>query len=439
MNSTTEDATSNKRRRSGTATASNRSNAASGGAAAAAVPNLSALGPRLEPLKVMLESQPEELKGTIISLSKEMLDLRATIKQREESYARFTKPSLHPTTGEIINDEAGNPLPFIPNSLRIKRENCPVKPTSAMASEQSMRNQMEQVYAVHDAYILKMAAHAKAVAELEISLRQDKLRRSFYDLLSKIALAHNVAEEVTAGKLPDGIMLSRDERMRKVVFDTLRDAPANICNAIGLVNGADLSLNYAASINFINPVIKDKMNEADSEFIKPIITKMHTWLPILSVSLWEADDARDNACKVNAAIRIALKPQEMTQANDDVNMQLDAEDEQGTSQRLIDTIRHEAKEEAKKMVSSLMRKNYSGGTKNQEPRPTKNGRESKNTSSAGKHGKTDANRKAKNKDKQSNGKDPKQQKNRQQDKEADATKGSRRNPKNNRHRNNQGG
>eukprot|EP00956_Cyclotella_meneghiniana_P026214 scaffold56165_cov33-Cyclotella_meneghiniana.AAC.2 len=72
-----------------------------------------------------------------------MLDLRATIKQREESYARFTKPSLHPSTGETINDEAGNPLPFIPNSLRIKRENCPVKPTSAMASEQSMRNQME--------------------------------------------------------------------------------------------------------------------------------------------------------------------------------------------------------------------------------------------------------------------------------------------------------
>eukprot|EP00956_Cyclotella_meneghiniana_P029299 scaffold70457_cov82-Cyclotella_meneghiniana.AAC.1 len=179
------------------------------------------------------------------------------------------------------------------------------------------------------------------------------------------------------------------------------------------------------------------MSEADSEFIKPIITKMHTWLPILSVSLWEADDARDNARKVNAAIRIALKPQEMTQANDDVNMQLDAEDEQGTSQRLIDTIRHEAKEEAKKMVSSLMRKNYSGGTKNQEPKPIKNGRESKNTSNAGKHGKTDANSNTKNKDKQRNGKDPKQQKNKQKDGEADATKGGRRNPKN-RHRNNQG-
>eukprot|EP00956_Cyclotella_meneghiniana_P001312 scaffold1404_cov37-Cyclotella_meneghiniana.AAC.16 len=86
MNSTTEDATSNKRRRSGTT--------------AAAISNSSTLGPRLEPSKVMLESQPEELKGTIISSSREMLDLRATIKQREESYARFTKPSLHPTTGD---------------------------------------------------------------------------------------------------------------------------------------------------------------------------------------------------------------------------------------------------------------------------------------------------------------------------------------------------
>eukprot|EP00956_Cyclotella_meneghiniana_P015072 scaffold22841_cov21-Cyclotella_meneghiniana.AAC.2 len=100
----------------------------------AAPPNPSNLDSRLESLKVLLATQPDELKGTIISLSKEMLNLRATIKQREESYARFDKPSLNPTTGEIMNDEAGNPLPFIPNSLRSK---CPVKPSAPMANEQS--------------------------------------------------------------------------------------------------------------------------------------------------------------------------------------------------------------------------------------------------------------------------------------------------------------
>lgn len=105
MNSTTEDEPCNKRTRTGTAIASNRRNAASGGSAAAALPNPSNLGSRLEPLKVLLEVQPEELKGTIISSSKEMLNLRATIKQRKESYARFDKPWLqHLTTGEIMNN-----------------------------------------------------------------------------------------------------------------------------------------------------------------------------------------------------------------------------------------------------------------------------------------------------------------------------------------------
>ncbi len=44
-------------------------------------------GTRLEPIMDILESQPTELKGTTISLLNEMLDLRATIKQRVSTHA----------------------------------------------------------------------------------------------------------------------------------------------------------------------------------------------------------------------------------------------------------------------------------------------------------------------------------------------------------------
>ena len=199
----------------------------------------------------------------------------------------------------------------------------------------------------------------------------------------------------------------------------------------------ELSTDYAASINFINPVIEDKMQEADSEFIKPIITKMHTWLPILSVSLWEADDAKDKERKVNAAIRIALKPQEMIDANEQVEMELEKEDEHGTSTRLTDMMRNIAKDMAKKEVTSQLRKNYSGGTKNQDLKPTKNGRELKNASKAGKQ--TDANSNTKSKDKK--GKTPKQSKKSKQGKTNADPEGSQRAPKTNRSRNrgNRGG
>ena len=376
MNSTTEDASSNKRRRSGPATASNRRNAASGGAATAAPPNPSNLDSRLEPLKVMLVTQPDELKGTIISLSKEMLDLRATIKQREESYARFDKPSLNPTTGEIMNDEAGNPLPFIPNSLRSK---CPVKPSAPMANEQSMRNYMDTVQATHAAYVTAMANHAKRIAELEIELRQSQLRRQMYKLLSNIALAHDVMGEVMAGSLPMGMKLSRDERVNKIVFDVLADASAKVSAAIGVVEGTPLKMDFCATVNHIDAVIEDKMDESDSEFIKPIITKMCTWLPLLSVDLWEADDAKEQTRKINAALRIALKPKALVQANEDVDAEMNEVDAATNPTRLMDMIRNETQ----KQVRVQMRKNYSGDAKNQESKPTGNGRESRKNSKAG--------------------------------------------------------
>ena len=124
INSTTEDASSNKRSKSENAPA-NGTTAAFGGAAAAASTDLaSTLGPRLKPIKDLLAMQPTELKGTILNqstemldLCTEMLDLRTTIRQQMKSRACFKKPSTDATTGATQNNKAGNPLPFIPNSL----------------------------------------------------------------------------------------------------------------------------------------------------------------------------------------------------------------------------------------------------------------------------------------------------------------------------------
>ena len=91
MNSSiTEGATSNKYWRDGT-TGTDDERAASGGSTTSS--DLDArLGNRLLPLKPWIVLQPDELKGSIISAVAEMLKLRATIKQSEESLARFEKP-----------------------------------------------------------------------------------------------------------------------------------------------------------------------------------------------------------------------------------------------------------------------------------------------------------------------------------------------------------
>ena len=47
--------------------------------------NSSLKGTRLEPIMKVLAMQSDELKGTIISRSTKMLNLQATIKQREKT------------------------------------------------------------------------------------------------------------------------------------------------------------------------------------------------------------------------------------------------------------------------------------------------------------------------------------------------------------------
>jgi len=46
-----------------------------------------------------------------------MLDLLATIKQREKSHARFEKPMIHPEKGNEMVNEAGDKMPFLPTFL----------------------------------------------------------------------------------------------------------------------------------------------------------------------------------------------------------------------------------------------------------------------------------------------------------------------------------
>ena len=70
-----------------------------------------------------------------------MPDLSATIKQKEESHARFDRPAKNLTTGEALLDEASNPKPFIPNSLR---GNCPLKASKYSNDDLRMKKLLEE-------------------------------------------------------------------------------------------------------------------------------------------------------------------------------------------------------------------------------------------------------------------------------------------------------
>ena len=380
--STTEGAASNKRSRMSVTFATATKKPASGGLAANDHTYLATtLGTRLMPLMGLLATQPDELKGTIISQSREMLELRATIKQRIKSYARFEKPSTDATTGAVIKDRAGNPLPFLPSSLRSK---CPIKASTQTNNDPEMVQLLEDAAAAHTEYQLKMTGYAKQTGKLEIKLRQQQLRTKLFVLLETIALAHIIITEVKY-TLPTEIKLNKNQLTTKTTFDVLQDSTIAMANLVEAENGNKLAADYATARSFDNTAIEAEMDDADDRVMKPIINKMNTWLPILTVDLWTADDNKDSEHAINAALRKELQPKAMVAANDSVDAAMDVEDSSNPPESLLNFIRKEQKKLGDKqmvMLKRQMRKNYSGDDKNQPLQPTKNGRELKNKSTA---------------------------------------------------------
>lgn len=379
---TTEGATSNKRSRTGS-TSNDAPAAASGGSAAASATLEARLGSRLLPLLSMLASQPEELKGKIISLSREMLDLRSTIKQREESHARFGQSAKDPTTGAVLKDKQGNPIPFTPGSLK---KDCPVEASKAMNNDPEMAALMEETKAMHATYTKKMTEQAEKVARLEIKLRYNMLRAKMYKLLDQCALARLVIAEI-AEEHPTGVVQhSRQDLIHLTVYAVLRAATPAIADLLEVENGPKLADEYAEARNFDwNGLDSLATDDGDMMRINPIIALMQTWLPILTTAVWTQEDAKDRDRMIEAALRKEFKCQDLKEATEQVQDAMDEEDANLPNEKLSDLIDKGIKKELAKQVVAIkrqMKKNSSGGVESQTPKPGKNGQSSKKSSNA---------------------------------------------------------
>eukprot|EP00956_Cyclotella_meneghiniana_P035785 scaffold118237_cov47-Cyclotella_meneghiniana.AAC.1 len=373
--SRSEGATSNKRTRNST-TASDSNNAGSAGVANAAATIDARLGTRLLPIKPSLVSQPTELQGTIISLCKEMLETRDAIKQRKTSYARYDQPSKDPTTGNVVKDKEGNPLPFVPGALR---EKCPLKASTVANNDATMTELMENARKEHAAYIVKMTAVAKSIAAREIAIREEILRSTLYKLINKIALASVIREEMSVG-LPANCEIGRQEFVGLIALAVVGGSPATFAAKSGMDTAVALADDCQKSNNYPTAMPRDE----DMEFLTPIVTKLLTDVPNFTTALWNLDDERDVNRKINAEIKKELEKAAIVESTEDVEDELDAIDlTDAPKDKLRDFIDKRVKEGLDKKTvqfKKAMRKNSSGEAKTQTSRPTASGTKSKNNS-----------------------------------------------------------
>ena len=382
MSTVSATSNTNKRRRSTDASASNPQAAPSSQPPAASTDPADALGPRLEPLKAMLASQPDELKVLIIARSRAMLDLRDSIKRKEARLPVFDETPTDRATGAVLRDAAGNALPFIPHSLRSK---CPIFSSTPLSNEPAMRAKLEEANRLHEAHLQKLAGLAKDVAELEVSLRKTQLRHNMFELLKSIALAQIITEEVRADGLPDGVVLTREERADKIAFDVLAHATIAVSTSLALPNATQLTADFSEHILFDDETCTAGMSTQDTAFNEPIVTKITTWLPLLTTTLWDHVDAREREKKVNAALKLAFRPAATAAATDMVDLTITDGTDRTPAESLISMIRHEVKKDHDRSVrdlKKLLRKNSSGGAKTSAPKPTKSGKGSNGPSAA---------------------------------------------------------
>ena len=372
---TTVPATSSKKRsRSNGASASPTPSASGRQVTAPSAPN--ALPPRLEPLRAMLESQPDELKGIIISHASEMLVLRSDIKEKEMSLLEFDAPQTDPSTGSVLKDSSGNNLPFIPRSVRLK---CPIAPSKPMVNEPAMIAVVEAASAAHEAHVRVLAEYAKQIAELEISLRRNQLRYMVFDLLKKIALAHDVANIVKTG-LPSGVGLNQEQRVSMSVTQALM---ANTIPAIAVSLGVETNTKLVEDFGAQQParVPFGLYTGAAVNFLKPTIELITRWLPSLTLHLFASEDKKAQERAINAAIRRTFKPAAIQKATELVDLTMT--DATTATSSLVDTIRHISKQCSKKerkIVQRELRKNFLGDAKASALKPTSSGAKSKKSS-----------------------------------------------------------
>jgi len=134
----------------------------------------------------ILESQPAELQDTIISKTKEMLDLATTIRQQIEAFSRFGNPQIDPKTNQPILNKNNKTKSYIPNFLRAKSQ---IKISGVYNDDPTLKAAEQQAEKCVEDDQVVMDKHAESIALLEIQCVKRSSRQNTLVSLSPSASA----------------------------------------------------------------------------------------------------------------------------------------------------------------------------------------------------------------------------------------------------------
>ena len=98
---------------------------------------------------------------------------------------------------------------------------------------------------------------------------------------------------------------------------------------------------FALHNSYNNSTMELPISQDDSRLIKPIISKMNTWLLRLTSNLWLHLNEKEEQKAINAAPCVALQPKAMLPVTIAVDNVMETKDPNNVSPNLLDAIRKE--------------------------------------------------------------------------------------------------
>ena len=109
-----------------------------------------------------------------------------------------------------MENGVGEHTKIVSNSCR---DSCSIKAYKQPNDDTEMKEFLDSINADHEAWKMKMAAHAKKVSEKETALKQFDLRKASYRFVEDLSITSVVSIEIVNRGFPKGIKLTRGARL----------------------------------------------------------------------------------------------------------------------------------------------------------------------------------------------------------------------------------
>ena len=230
------------------------------------------------------------------------------------------------------------------------------------------------------------AIKAKKIAELEIKARKKLCACDYDDVAVKIAGSLLIIAKLEKRfRTPKSNIIELSYAICKRMFDLFEDEHLEALPFIEKPGSGALFSNIsdiafgdfqkAHRINY-DVGVKPNVNVADEDLITHVAKMLVKIMPALTTELWECNSDIRKDAEIEAELEEFLGRNEIDKSNNALGEAMDIDDEDKLGP-IIDKRMNEVLKRTAAKERTKQRKNSSGGPKNQEPMPEKNGRNGK--------------------------------------------------------------